>query len=162
MRIDARRIGRYALFVAALLAFPAHLSRAQGLYEAFVQAVATDRSDEVRALLARGMDPNTVDPNGEPVLLVAARSGWQPTVDALLGEHAMYGTAFFVKNGDRYFINNDRGELVTARLSPKGFTEISRTKLIEPTHPYVRRRQLPNVLWSHAVLLQETHQDRQA
>ena len=37
-----------------------------------------------------------------------------------------------------------------ARLSPKGFEEIGRAKLIEPTHPYVRRRQLPNVLWSHA------------
>ena len=39
---------------------------------------------------------------------------------------------------------------MTARLSPNGFSEISRTRLIEPTHPYVRRRQLPNVLWSHA------------
>ena len=62
----------------------------------------------------------------------------------------MYGTAFFVRNGDRYFINNDRGELVLARLSPQGFHEISRATLIEPTHPYVRRRTLPNVLWSHA------------
>ena len=62
----------------------------------------------------------------------------------------MYGTAFFVRNGDRYFINNDRGELVIAKLSPKGFEEISRATLIEPTHPYVRRRELPFVLWSHA------------
>ena len=70
--------------------------------------------------------------------------------DALLQEHAMYGTAFFVRQGDRFFVNNDRGELVIASLSPKGFTELGRTKLIEPTHPYVRRRQAPNVLWSHA------------
>jgi ankyrin repeat protein len=84
MRINARRIGWYALFASALLAFSATAPRAQGLYDAFVQAVVTDRSDEVRALLARGIDPNTVDPNGEPVLLVAARAGWQLTVDALL------------------------------------------------------------------------------
>ena len=64
---------------------------------------------------------------------------WKTT--ALLKERAMYGTAFFVRNGDRYFINNDRGELVIAKLSPEGFEEISRTRLIEPTHPYVRRRQ---------------------
>ena len=70
--------------------------------------------------------------------------------DALLKEHAMYGTAFFVRNGDRFFINNDRGELVIAKLLPTGFVEIDRTKLIEPTHPYVRRRQMPGVLWSHA------------
>ena len=61
----------------------------------------------------------------------------------------MYGTAFFVRNGERFFITNDRGELVIATLSPKGFGEIARTTLIQPTHPYVRRRQLPNVLWSH-------------
>jgi outer membrane protein assembly factor BamB len=70
--------------------------------------------------------------------------------DALLKEHAMYGTAFFVRQGDRYFINNDRGELVVARLKPSGFEEISRAKLLDPTHPYVRRRQNASVLWSHA------------
>jgi outer membrane protein assembly factor BamB len=73
---------------------------------------------------------------------------WKTT--ALLKERAIYGTAFFVRNADRYFINNDRGELVVAKLSPKGFEEISRTSLIEPTHPYPRRRELPKVLWSHA------------
>ena len=73
---------------------------------------------------------------------------WKTT--AVLKERAMYGTAFFVRNGDRYYINNDRGELVVARLSPEGFEEISRTGLIEPTHPSPRRRELPNVLWSHA------------
>ncbi|MBM3773169.1 MAG: hypothetical protein FJW27_18160 [Acidimicrobiia bacterium] len=47
------------------------------------------------------------------------------------------------------FINNDRGELVIAKLSPQGFHEISRTQLIEPTHPYSRRRELGAVHWSH-------------
>ena len=37
-----------------------------------------------------------------------------------------------------------------ARFSPEGYTEVSRTHLIEPTHPYVRRRQSgPAVNWSH-------------
>ena len=69
---------------------------------------------------------------------------------ALVKERARWAPRFFVRNGDRYFINNDRGELVIARLSPAGFEEISRTKLIEPTHPYARRRELRAVLWSHA------------
>jgi outer membrane protein assembly factor BamB len=69
--------------------------------------------------------------------------------DALLQEHATHGTAFFVQHGTRYFISTDSGELVLARLSPRGFDEIGRTRLIEPTHPYVRRRRLANVLWSH-------------
>jgi outer membrane protein assembly factor BamB len=75
---------------------------------------------------------------------------WETT--EVLKERSPHGTAFFVRNGDRYFINNDRGELILAKLSPKGFEEISRTKLIAPTHPYSRRRAsgLAAVLWSHA------------
>ena len=68
----------------------------------------------------------------------------------LIGEDAHWATAFFVRHGDRYFINTDNGDLVIAELSPAGYTEISRTRLIEPTHPYVRRRgQGPVVNWSH-------------
>jgi outer membrane protein assembly factor BamB len=66
---------------------------------------------------------------------------------ALVKEHAMYATALFVRNGDRYFINNDRGELVIAKLSPKGYEEISRTSVITPTHPGGRRRELGAVNW---------------
>jgi outer membrane protein assembly factor BamB len=90
-----------------------------------------------------------LDNDGQLRCLSAAtgRQIWK--TDALLKEHALYGTAFFVRNGDRYFISNDRGELVIAILSPDGFKEIDRAKLIEPTHPYVRRRQHANVHWSH-------------
>jgi outer membrane protein assembly factor BamB len=91
-----------------------------------------------------------LDNDGQLRCLDAATGKLVWKTDALLHEHAMYGTAFFVKQGDRYFINTDRGELVIAKLSPAGFQEVGRTKLLEPTHPYVRRRQLPNVLWSHA------------
>ena len=90
-----------------------------------------------------------IDNDGQLRCLEVATGRQLWKTDALLKERAMYGTAFFVRNGDRYFISNDRGELVMARLSPSGFVEIDRTKLLEPTHPYVRRRQLPNVLWSH-------------
>jgi outer membrane protein assembly factor BamB len=90
-----------------------------------------------------------IDNDGQLRCLSVATGKLMWKSNALLKEHAMYGTAFFVRNGDRYFINNDRGELVMARLSPEGFHEISRANLIAPTHPYVRRRQLPNVLWSH-------------
>jgi hypothetical protein len=61
---------------------------AQALYERFIRSVTIDRSDDVAALLARGMDPNTVDPNGDPVLVIAARSGFEPTLDALLAARA--------------------------------------------------------------------------
>ena len=60
---------------------------------------------------------------------------------ALTKERVLYASAYFVRNGDRYFINNDRGELIIARLSPKGYQEISRASLIAPTHPQIRRRE---------------------
>ena len=48
-------------------------------------------------------------------------------------EKARWAAGFMVRNQDRYFINNDRGELIIAKLSPQGYQEVSRTKLIEPT-----------------------------
>jgi outer membrane protein assembly factor BamB len=90
-----------------------------------------------------------IDSHGELrcLELATGRRVWESM--ALTKERARWATAFFVRNGDRYFINNDRGELVIAKLSPAGFHEISRTKLVEPTHPTARRRELGAVHWSH-------------
>lgn len=70
--------------------------------------------------------------------LATGKLVWE--TQALTKEHVMYASAYFVRNGDRYFINTDRGELVIAKLSPKGYEEISRSMLIAPTHPQIRRR----------------------
>ena len=67
---------------------------------------------------------------------------------AVTGEKARWATAFIVRNGDRYFINNDRGDLIIAKLSPEGYQEISRTALIKPTSNPGNRRQLQAVNWS--------------
>ncbi|MBC8001309.1 MAG: hypothetical protein H7X97_01860 [Opitutaceae bacterium] len=58
-------------------------------------------------------------------------------------------SGFIVRNGDRYFINNDRGELIIAKLSPGGYQEISRTSLIKPTSNSGNRRELGAANWSH-------------
>lgn len=68
---------------------------------------------------------------------------------AVTVEHARNASAFFVRHGDRFFINNDRGELIIARLSPQGYEEIDRTKLIEPTSKPGARREFEAVHWSH-------------
>ena len=68
---------------------------------------------------------------------------------AVTGEKARNASAFMVRNGDRYFISNDRGELIIARFTPAGYTEISRTRLIRPTSPPGARRELGAVNWSH-------------
>jgi ankyrin repeat protein len=81
---------RRALSIIAALTFaslPA-AATAQRLYEDFLIAVANDRAADVRAMLQRGMDPNTVDSSGEPALVIAARAGNTATVDVLLAGRA--------------------------------------------------------------------------
>jgi outer membrane protein assembly factor BamB len=60
---------------------------------------------------------------------------------------ARWSTIHFVKNGERYFLFNERGDLIIARLSPKGYEEISRAHLLEPTLDQLRQR--GGVCWSH-------------
>jgi outer membrane protein assembly factor BamB len=44
------------------------------------------------------------------------------------------GTAFMVKNADRFFLFNESGELLIAKITKSGYEEIARTKIIEPTN----------------------------
>jgi hypothetical protein len=60
---------------------------------------------------------------------------------------ARWSTIHFVKNCDRYFLFNERGDLIIAKLSPKGYEEISRAHLLEPTLDQLRQR--GGVCWSH-------------
>jgi outer membrane protein assembly factor BamB len=64
-------------------------------------------------------------------------------------ENARWASGLIVRQGDRCFINNDRGELIIAKLSPQGYQEISRTQLIKPTTNPGNRRELSAVNWSH-------------
>ncbi|MEO8487299.1 MAG: ankyrin repeat domain-containing protein [Betaproteobacteria bacterium] len=74
-----------AAMLTLALALPA---AAQNLLEDFFIAVANDRVGEVRTMLARGVDANSVDANGDPALVVAARAGNAAVVDALLAAKA--------------------------------------------------------------------------
>jgi outer membrane protein assembly factor BamB len=67
----------------------------------------------------------------------------------VMKEKARWASGFIIRHGGRYFINNDRGELIIAKLSPKGYQEISRTQLIKPTSSPGNRRELSAVNWSH-------------
>jgi outer membrane protein assembly factor BamB len=64
-------------------------------------------------------------------------------------ERARNSSAWLVRHEDRVFILNDRGELIIAKLTPSGYTEDSRTKVITPTSPPGSRRELGAVVWSH-------------
>lgn len=68
----------------------------------------------------------------------------------LTKEKQRWAAAFLVRHGDHFICNNDRGELILADLSPSGYKEISRTKLIEPTTDGGGgRRELKYVNWVH-------------
>ncbi len=69
---------------------------------------------------------------------------WE-TFAATGGKEVRWGNAFLVKNTDRYFIFNEKGDLLIARLTPQGYNEISRAHLLEPTSDAAGRP----VVWSH-------------
>jgi outer membrane protein assembly factor BamB len=57
----------------------------------------------------------------------------------------LFATTFIVPHGDRHFLFSDQGDLIIARLTPKGYKEIDRAHVIEPTL-FSRGR---DVVWSH-------------
>jgi outer membrane protein assembly factor BamB len=67
---------------------------------------------------------------------------WKPTTGGKRGGH---GTAFIVKNGNRFFLLSETGDLIIARLTPKAYEEVSRCKLLDATSPIFGR----DVVWSH-------------
>lgn len=53
-------------------------------------------------------------------------------------------TAFIVRLGDRYILFNELGELLFAQLTPEGYTELDRVKVIDQTNAAFGR----DVVWS--------------
>jgi outer membrane protein assembly factor BamB len=67
------------------------------------------------------------------------------TFDAIDGKETDCGTVFVIPQGDRFVLFNDQGDLILANLTPKGYKELSRARIIEPM-PNPRGRK---VVWSH-------------
>jgi outer membrane protein assembly factor BamB len=61
------------------------------------------------------------------------------------------GATFVTKNGDRYFLFGENGDLIIARLSPERYDEVSRTKLLDPVGVGLGRR----IVWSHPAYAQK-------
>jgi outer membrane protein assembly factor BamB len=78
------------------------------------------------------------------VELTTGKRLWE-TFDATSGGRgAGHATAFLTRNGDRWFLFNEQGDLIIAKLSRGGYQELSRTHLIEPTGEAFGR----NVVWT--------------
>lgn len=76
--------------------------------------------------------------------LETAERLWE-TFAATTGSPVRWGNAFLIKQGDRFFLSNEQGDLIIAKLTPKGYEEISRAHLLDPTNTDPRR----SVVWSH-------------
>ena len=87
-----------------------------------------------------------VDTDGE-LRCVRMKDGerlWE-TYKPVAGDKAQSGTAHLVKHEDRFFIFAETGDLIIAKLSPKGYEEISRWQMLAPTSKIFGRE----VVWSH-------------
>ena len=87
-----------------------------------------------------------VDSYGE-LRCLDARTGNRIWEDLTAVPKARWATIHIVRNGQRMWMFNERGELVIGTLSPAGFHEISRAKLIDPTTEQLGSR--GGVCWSH-------------
>lgn len=70
---------------------------------------------------------------------------WETFQATTKGEPVRWANAFIVKNGDRFFLANEKGDLIIAKLTPTKYEEISRTHLLEATGSAAGR----DVVWSH-------------
>ena len=78
-----------------------------------------------------------------------AKSGdrlWDTLKPIALDKPTRWGNVFITQQADRYFLFTEKGDLVIAKLSPKGYEEIDRAHLIEPDGADMRQRK---IVWSH-------------
>jgi outer membrane protein assembly factor BamB len=58
-----------------------------------------------------------------------------------------WSLAFIIPQGNRYFLFNEQGDLIIAKMSPKGYEELDRAHIIDPTNTMAGRGRL--VVWMH-------------
>ena len=127
-----------------------------------------DRDKPAASVLWKGKSNNPARPDGVHILMappvlkdghiygvcaagqlrcLKADTGEQvwETFAATGGKKGDCATAFLVPQGDRYVIFNDQGDLILARLSPRGYEEIGRAHILEPVQFAYGRE----VVWSH-------------
>ena len=87
-----------------------------------------------------------IDSYGQLRCLDAA-TGERIWEDTTVTSQMRWGSAHMVTHGEHAWIFNDTGELIIARLSREGYEEISRARLIAPTHGQLDRGD--GVTWAH-------------
>ncbi|HMO14354.1 MAG TPA: PQQ-like beta-propeller repeat protein [Pirellulaceae bacterium] len=70
---------------------------------------------------------------------------WESMATTTNGRPQNSTTGFIVRNGHHFYIANEVGELIIATMSPQGYEELDRAKILEPTGQTGNR----DVVWSH-------------
>ena len=76
-----------------------------------------------------------------------ARTPAKIAADPEPAERERWSLAFLIPHEDRYFLFNEQGDLIIAKLSPKGYEEIDRVHVIDPTNTMAGNGRL--VVWMH-------------
>ncbi len=76
-----------------------------------------------------------------------AASGERVWEDLTAVPQGRWATLHLIRNQEKIWMFNELGELIISKLSPRGFHEISRAQLIEPTTEQNQRTN--GVCWSH-------------
>ena len=90
-----------------------------------------------------------VDSYGE-LRCLEASTGDRVWEDTSATPRNRWSNIHFVRNADRVWMFNEMGELIISKLSPAGFQELSRSKLIAPTRQQLSGSGRRNgVCWAH-------------
>ena len=138
-----------------MLELAGHRPGAKKVWQGGSKSEMSDQSDGLHALITtpiiEGDHVYGVCSYGQ-LRCLDAKTGKRVWETFDMTEFARWASAFMVKNGDRYFVNNDKGDLIIARFTPQGYVEIDRTRLLEATSNSAfgrTRRNARPVNWSH-------------
>ena len=90
-----------------------------------------------------------VDSYGE-LRCLELQTGDRVWEDTTAVPRARWATIHTIRHGDREILFNDQGELIFAQLTPSGYREFARTKLIDRTRKQLNQR--GGVTWSHPAI----------
>jgi outer membrane protein assembly factor BamB len=96
--------------------------------------------------IVRGGHAYGIDSYGE-MRCINLENGDRVWEDRSLLANGRWATAHFVQQGDRTWITTEKGEIVIARLTPRGFERLSSAKFIT-AETKLRQREHP-IAWSH-------------
>jgi outer membrane protein assembly factor BamB len=76
---------------------------------------------------------------------------WETMKATSGGPLERWSNAFLVEHQDRFFLFNEKGDLIIARLSPQGYEQLSRAHILDATNRMASRQRESgaSVLWSH-------------